>query len=240
MTKHSSHEPDASSKQSFELLKLEYEALRKEICQSIDKQHQILLAGYAAIAALFSYAFAKTQSTALVPLSIPCVCLFMSALWTVECNRMVRASYYIGYVLWREMRTTAAYAGIAGWESWIRSSRTGAKGTQPSHASAFRLIQSESQYLVVLVIPVAVSLIAIALVLDDLRTNFNDRVRMALLAVYVFALVMAWKAVSERVISVSDLASICPKDQEHLPDREPRLASSLSDPTGATATEGAV
>ena len=122
---------------SFELLKLEYEALRKEICQSIDKQHQILLAGYGAIAAIFGYAFARTQSTPLIALSIPCVCLAMSCLWTVECNRMVRGSYYIGYVLWGDMRLATGYRGQAGWEAWIRAIRPN------SHAAIVGQIQDK-------------------------------------------------------------------------------------------------
>lgn len=84
---------------ALDRLKLEYEALRSEIRQSIDKQHQILLAGYAAIAAIFGYGYARTQETPLVGLAIPAISLAMTALWAVECNRMVRASYYIGHRL---------------------------------------------------------------------------------------------------------------------------------------------
>lgn len=84
----------------FEFVRLEYEALRKEICQSIDKQHQIVLSAYGLIAALFGYAYVRPatalstsqiQWTALA--AVPFVFIAMSALWTVECNRMVKVPF---------------------------------------------------------------------------------------------------------------------------------------------------
>src|SRR5438477_6037081 len=141
----------------FEILKLEYEALRKEICQSIDKQHQVLLAGYGAIAAIFGYAFARPQSTRLIALSIPGVCLAILALWTVECNRMVRASYYIGYVLWPAIRT-GADRGFAGWETWIRTTRSGA------HAAVFGQVQDAIQRVVTTWVPIGLSILLVLVI----------------------------------------------------------------------------
>lgn len=47
----------------FELLREEYVALRTEICQSIAKQHQITLAGYALTAAIFGYVAGMQKPT---------------------------------------------------------------------------------------------------------------------------------------------------------------------------------
>ena len=103
-----------------DILKEEYNALRTEICQSIAKQHEITLAGYGLASAAFGYVIGSNtvdwKSLAVIPL----VLLAMTSLWSVECNRMVRASYYIGYILWPALCKIAQAYNNVGWETWIR------------------------------------------------------------------------------------------------------------------------
>jgi hypothetical protein len=149
-----------SSEQRYDILKQEYIALRAEILQSISYQHQILLGGYGASGIYLSYILTKTSKEsdyfpALI--LIPFILYGMTSLWVVECNRMVRASYYIGRVLWRAIRKTVEdssdeYWHHAEWENWIRSKA----GT----ASLFRERQHRAQSLVVFKGPVVLSLVA--------------------------------------------------------------------------------
>lgn len=141
----------------FDLLKQEYGALRSEIIQSISYQHQILLGGYGATGVYLGYLVGKPAEYLPVLIVVPFILLGMASLWIVECNRMVRASYYIGRVLWRALRKCVdecddAHWLCAEWEHWIRST-SGA-------ASSFRLRQHRAQSVVVLRGPVALSLLS--------------------------------------------------------------------------------
>lgn len=148
--------------QKYDILKQEYISIRAEIIQSISYQHQILLGGYGATGVYFSYVLSKTTGeTDYFPalIAIPFILLGMTSLWIVECNRMVRASYYIGRILWRALRKTVETCDDehwrhAEWENWIRS---------PSGvASQFRERQHRSQCFVVLRGPLVLSLISAA------------------------------------------------------------------------------
>lgn len=105
----------------FDLYKEEYIALRAEILQSIAKQHQITLAGYALTGAIVGAGYTVTKEFSMVSsLAIPLVLLAMTALWVSERNRNIRASYYIGYFLWPELLATTNERGDVngiGWES---------------------------------------------------------------------------------------------------------------------------
>lgn len=94
-----------------DLLLAEYHTLRSEIQESIKHQHQILLSGYAAALATIG---AKADAYPIAPF----VLFVMAALWSTECNRMVRAGYYIAYHLWPEL--CVEYRGKANWEDWVR------------------------------------------------------------------------------------------------------------------------
>src|SRR5262245_51983182 len=104
----------------FDLLKEEYVSLRSEIAQSITFQHRILIAGYGASGAIIGILASTSHLSWIGLMVIPFVFLAMIAVWTVECNRMVRASYYIGAVLWPDLCSSVGYHGTADWERWIR------------------------------------------------------------------------------------------------------------------------
>lgn len=173
-----------SDDRPFELLKLEYAAIRAEILQSISYQHQILLAGYGATGVFTSYILAKSAvppSVNYIPalILVPFILLGMASLWIVECNRMVRASYYIGAILWRCMREGCAPPierwECAEWECWIRSKeQTGSRTNlsdfriqQHRVASAFRARQDRSQKIVVLWGPLFLSCVASGVAIWD-------------------------------------------------------------------------
>jgi hypothetical protein len=139
---------------SSALLKEEYVALRAEICQSIAQQHRILLSGYAAAATAFGIVIGSTAIGPKALFVVPLVLLAMVALWAVECNRMVRASYYIGYVLWPELCKVAGRTAETGWESWIR--------IQSGDEGWFRRRQHLFQQMVVVYVPFALSVAATA------------------------------------------------------------------------------
>lgn len=92
---------------TIDILKEEYSALRTEIVQSISKQHQITLSGYGLTAVLVGYVLQANNQPWEMFVVIPFILIAMTSLWTVECNRMVRASYYIGYILWPSLKTLA-------------------------------------------------------------------------------------------------------------------------------------
>lgn len=153
---------------STEILLAEYQSLRAEILQSISKQHQILLGGYGLALTTFGYSLGTRGNSVLI--AIPIIFLAMSALWLVECNRVVRASYYIACILWPEIRKAADdYVGPAGWEDWIRlrpgdESRLDRKLVHEheiSHADDFRTRQSAYQKMVVVWLPSLPSALAI-------------------------------------------------------------------------------
>lgn len=146
----------------FDLLKEEFISLRAEIAQSITFQHRILIAGYAASGAIVSILVsvwvrfsddALKNEVWLGLMIVPFVLLAMIALWTVECNRMVRASYYIGEVLWGEMCATVAYERGADWERWIRIT--------DGMAGEFGKTQDDQQRLAVWAVPVILSVFCV-------------------------------------------------------------------------------
>jgi hypothetical protein len=157
--------PISQDERSFEILKLEYVALRAEIIQSISYQHQILLAGYGATGAFVGFVVTKGSSPGYFSALIipPFILLGMSSLWAVECNRMVRASYYIGRILWRGLRDGAGDPRALDWECWIRS-KTGA-------ASRFRERQHKTQMRVVFWGPLFLSTLTSALSIVDAFTT---------------------------------------------------------------------
>lgn len=140
----------------FDLLREEYIALRAEILQSISYQHQILLAGYAASGALFGYITGMEKPLLEALLAIPYLLIAMTSLWLVECNRMVRAGYYIGAVLWPDMKAQVHYSGKAEWEAWIRQ-----KEVEDNVAWRFSRTQRKQQTLVIQIIPMLISILCI-------------------------------------------------------------------------------
>ncbi len=141
----------------FELCEMEYASLRQEICQSIELQHRILLAGYAAAGLVFGYASAVKEGPFWPTLiCIPYILLGMTALWIVECNRMVRASFYICSNLWPTL-TKGHKIPIAdfGWERWIRNEQT------DPHRFCAR--QHEAQFIVAVGLPLVLSGISIVI-----------------------------------------------------------------------------
>ena len=125
---------------------LEFQALRAEILQSISMQHRILLAGYGALATFGGFLVAGSYDWP-VPAVLPMLAIATTALWTVECNRMVRASYYLAIHVWPALGPASqAAASVEGWERWIRS--------EDSAATEFRSIQDRMQLVVVGWIPV--------------------------------------------------------------------------------------
>ncbi len=138
---------------SASLLKEEYVALRAEICQSIAQQNRILLTGYAASATTVGIVLGSSSVGPKPLVVVPLILLAMIALWAVECNRMVRASYYISYVLWPELCKIAGTMAFAGWESWIR--------TEGGKEGEFRLRQHRFQLVAVVYVPFALSIAAV-------------------------------------------------------------------------------
>jgi hypothetical protein len=138
---------------SSSLLKEEYVALRAEICQSIAQQNRILLTGYAASATTVGIVLGSSTVGPKPLVVVPLILLAMIALWGVECNRMVRASCYISYVLWPELCKIAGPLTFAGWESWIR--------TEKGKEGEFRLRQHRFQLVAVVYVPMALSIAAV-------------------------------------------------------------------------------
>lgn len=196
----------------FQLLSLEYTALRAEIVQAISYQHQILLAGYGATGAYFSYVLAKLPDTAsLVALvAVPFILLGMTSLWAVECNRMVRASYYIARILWRALRKevapepeSLAHWEAAEWEVWIRASDS------RSVASSFRVRQHRAQSIVVFWGPFLFSVLAsIGAMLGAWQVRFEllpvSVVRIAVGLMVLFAAAL-WIPIYSDLRVISDL-----------------------------------
>jgi hypothetical protein len=194
---------------TFELLKEEYVALRAEICQSINKQHQILLLGYGVVASLMGYSFKPAPATLASPdghvltaqvlweviAIVPVVLLAFGALWIVECNRMIRASYYIAYDLWPRMHKAVidTPAEGDGWERWIRR-RSGP-------AAEFGRTQHFMQMFVALFLPLIVS----AVLYLFLFINAPVPVRMVSIATCTLASV-GWIVIVFHFPKVSNLA----------------------------------
>ena len=141
------------------ILKDEYVALRAEICQSITQQHHILLSGYAAAGAAIGVVFGSSNVGPKALFVVPMILLAMASLWAVECNRMVRASYYIAYVLWPALCKAHGMPSTSGWESWIR--------IQDGNEGAFRRRQDKYQRIVVLYLPSGLGVAAISIAIGD-------------------------------------------------------------------------
>jgi hypothetical protein len=203
-----SHEAAPSQPCSYDLLKQEYLSLREEISHSIGYQHKILIYGYAGAGLLFGYVGGVKGAGWLALVIIPFILTGMVALWVVECNRMVRASYYIGEVLWPAMRACVPGAiPEAGWEDWIR--RTEGK------PSEFRERQHVTQRFVVVILPTVLSLLSIltaavmTFVPESLKQGtFKPDDRMYVLlpvaALSVIAL-MLWRGIHIHIADVSNL-----------------------------------
>ena len=150
------------TKIAADLIKAEYVALRDAITKSIDKQHQIMLGGYLLTATILGYVFAsKDQSQPLLMglAVIPFAFLAMSALWVVEANRMVRASYYLAYVLWPAIAARIlSLDAYKPWDVWIRD---------PEHVPTdTRKRQRLFQVIVAAVIPILASIGSLALAIS--------------------------------------------------------------------------
>jgi hypothetical protein len=188
-------------------MKLEYVALRAEILQSISYQHQILLAGYGASGAFVSYVAVKSAAPSFIPalIIVPFILLGMASLWIVECNRMVRAGYYIGRELWQCFREDLKSPGQselnAGWECWIR--------LKDGDASHFRERQHRSQCLVVLWGPVFLSAVAsiVAILdafLDPPKSDLQPFLPWILLGFALLAGAL-WRRIYQDLRPISDL-----------------------------------
>lgn len=191
--------PDTQRQQ---LMLAEYSALRAEIIQSISYQHQILLAGYGAAGGFAGYILTKPDESLPALIAVPYILLGMSLLWTVECNRMVRASYYIGEVLWRALRASVEPSTepqwlIAEWEHWIRGSR--------GMASTFRHRQHRSQSVVVLWAPLILTLVLAAVTITS-RWTHDRTVSYYLIAASMLA-VLLWIRVGRDLPGISDLGA---------------------------------
>jgi hypothetical protein len=179
-------------KRALDILKHEYVALRAEIRQSISKQHQITLAGYGLTVGFFGYVLQAGLSTRGTLVVVPLILVAMTMLWTTECNRMVRASYYIAYILWPSMRKYAGVVEEIGWETWIRDRK--------GHASDFRRRQCYLQLFVEVVVPAIVSFAALSMSLQVLQLEWVG-------ALFVLVGIL-WLFLFWQVRKVSDLAAI--------------------------------
>ena len=182
-----------------ELLKEEYIALRAEICQSIAKQHQILLGGYGLTSAAIGYIFGSASTDWKRLVMIPLILLAMVALWTVECNRMVRASYYIGYVLWPELCKDVDRKTNEGWETWIRIRR--------GNEGGFRKRQDCLQQVVVVLLPFCLSVASVVVVLVYV---WNDAAWSWVTSVFGLFLLSVWAVVYGAIRKISNLAAVVP------------------------------
>ena len=184
--------------QPEEVLKEEYIALRAEICQSISKQHQITFAGYTLVSAVTGYMITASHWRAF--LAIPPLFIAMAALWAVECNRMVRASYYIGYVLWPEICTLVSRKSVDGWETWIRL--TG------GNEGSFRKWQHLLQCIVIVLIPVIFSIAAVLISVLAFKKDPSFSIWPAL--IYGIVLIIIWYTLYRIIRKVSNLAVTIP------------------------------
>jgi hypothetical protein len=182
-----------------ELLKEEYIALRSEICQSIAKQHQITLAGYALVSAATGYMISASHWRALI--AIPPLFIAMAALWAVECNRMVRAGYYIGYVLWPEICVLVGRSTSDGWETWIRLSE--------GNEGSFRKWQHLFQSIVIILIPLILSLTAILISAKSFKENIIC-FSVWPFVLYIIILFIIWGALYLVIRRISNLAGVIP------------------------------
>ena len=169
----------------------EYLALRSEILQSISKQHQILLTGYG-LAATLTGILIKDDSAAIA--AVPFALVAMTALWAVECNRMVRASYYIAAQLWPARQ---------GWETWIREIK--------GDASDFRENQHWLQLIVTVFIPIGATICVGVAASPKLIAALPNDVSVAVLVVYWVIIAAFWTLLARPIRRVSNLAAIMPE-----------------------------
>jgi hypothetical protein len=182
----------------IEILRDEYQVLRTEICQSIEQQHQIMLGGYGLAAAAAGYIIGAQNADTKSLLIVPFVLIAAMSLWAVECNRMVRASYYIAYILWDKMLNEVGHSSedeARGWESWIR--------IESGHAREFGKRQDIFQRIVAVYVPIVLSIAVNAIAWTEIQ-NFPSWQPIAIMA--FIAQTVIWFYISTHIRSVSDLA----------------------------------
>ena len=182
-----------------ELLREEYVALRAEICQSIAKQHHITLAGYGITSAAFGYLISSSNVDCKVFMVIPLLLAAMISLWAVECNRMVRASYYIAYVLWPELCALAERKNIGGWETWIRLPN--------GNVGRFCKYQNYLQQIVIVIVPFILSITSVFIVAIDVR---EDPMWSWTVKVFGITLIFLWYFFYRIIGKLSNLAALVP------------------------------
>ena len=211
----------------FEICKEQYTALRSEILQSIDKQHQIMLGGYALSATIFGYIVSKGDWHGL-PV-IPFTFLAMTSLWAVETNRMVRASYFIAFELLPKMinLVSSEQQGIPNWESWVRS--------DVNHAKDFCKRQHYLQMLVAFWIPLLVSIIVMIVVHFTPVKSIRASKSVSSLMLYGsldVVLGFLWLYVGWFIVGISNLAAIQPSKYSTAPTQD--TSSHLGQGSNAT------
>ncbi len=203
-----------------ELAKEEYIALRAEICQSITYQHQILMGGYGLAAAAVGAIVGSSAVGQRALVVVPIILLGMVCLWAVECNRMVRASYYIAYELWPRMCRLTQSDTSPAWETWIRKSN--------GHAGSFRKRQHTLQQVVTILVPGVFSAAATGIALS--RMIGSPFWFWTTVASSAFQWIV-WVVVYSEVSSISDLGAVSQVHDDH------GMASSLVTTTLAEAPE---
>jgi hypothetical protein len=96
--------------------------------------------------------------------TVPFIFLAVASLWTVEANRMIRASYYIGHVLWPIIKRELEMSDPTGWETWIRQMVKPEDMLGSSHAvqaNLFRKMQHILQSFVAFYIPCVASFVTL-------------------------------------------------------------------------------
>lgn len=149
-----SHSRGRNTMEAVEILLEEYKALRLEITQSIAKQHWIIVGGYALAGTVIIESIQKQPEDPVWINAVPLAFVSTISLWLVEANRMVRASYFIAYVQWQQLKSLAdgKLSNYNGWEHWIRAdSKSG---------NRFRLLQDIFQRIAVIVIPAIISVLS--------------------------------------------------------------------------------
>jgi len=184
---------------TYNFNKEQFIALRNEICQSIDKQHQIALGGYGLSAAIFGYMLGMKTPNFDILIIIPFIFLTMTSLWTVECNRMVRAGYFIGKFLLPTMQEEAHIVDGNNWETWIRS--------EDRHATIFRKIQNHLQLFVIVIVPILISIIC--LIIGSL--SLWKRTQFIVIFIIIFNIIL-WFYVILAVLKVSNLRAVLYKE----------------------------
>jgi hypothetical protein len=176
------------------ILKDEYAALRSEICQSIVQQHQILLSGYGASAAVMGFILGSSSIGPKGLFIVSIILLGMVSLWAVECNRMVRASYYIGYFLWPQICEGSTIPHSGSWEVWIRC-----------NDGDFRRRQDLFQQVAVLYLPFLFSLATVSLAA---WTAWGDNGWFYSIIIFGIISIPAWIYLLLEILKISNLGAI--------------------------------